>query len=59
MNKKLAMALASIVGLYTVGAVISKATVVPCMKRMLKYGESSSCDNVEDCSTDEVDPSVN
>ena len=58
MNKKLVLALAGIVGYYTVGTIISKGTIVPAMKRFFKYGQDNYSD-VEDCPTDEVDPSMN
>ena len=39
MNKKLVLALAGIVGYYTVGTIMSKGTVVPAMKKFMHYGK--------------------
>lgn len=58
MNKKLLINIGKIVGLYTVGIIVTKATVVPGMKRMLNYGTSDDYD-VEDCPAEEVEPSAN
>ena len=57
MNKKLALALLGVAGYYTVGVIMTKATVVPGMKRMLNYGTTDDYD-VEDCSAEEVEPTA-